>query len=64
MSAIFWPLSILDNWLASLETERHIPQQYDTWLGSLPTIAPGDTNTNPIHHFVNSDGQDEYFRER
>ena len=60
---MIWPLSILDNLISSLETERKI-QLYDTWIGSLPTITPDDKNTNRIHHFINENGDDEYFRKR
>jgi len=36
----------------------------DCWIGSLPTIAPGDTNRNPIHKEVDENGNDCYWRNR
>lgn len=34
----------------------------DVWIDSLPTIAPGDENPNPIKKRMGQHGQIEYYR--
>ena len=46
-----------------LEKEREIPEQYDVWIGSAPTLLPGD-NCNPIGRRINENGCVEYYRKR
>ena len=46
-----------------LEVGREIPEQYDVWIGSAPTLLPGD-NCNPISSRINEYGCVEYYRKR